>query len=135
MKYFLVTDADGDNYVRWDGEGLPPSPADYPAPIELPRMPGAFEHFDVEAGEFACDHAARIDDEYLATNGGDAIARAHALKAVEASLILSGVQIDGLLSAEADATGQDVTDLAAIVATKAATMRAAEVARIVAKRT
>lgn len=134
MKYFLVTDQDGANFVQWAGDGLPPSPDGFPAPIELDRMPEPYETYDRETGEFVRNDAKRIDDEYTAANGREAIARAHALKSIEAGLILNGVTIEGLLSAEAAATGHDLNDLAQIVAAKAAAMREAEVARIVAKR-
>lgn len=132
-KYFLVQDSDGDNYVRWDGEGPPPSPEGYPTPVELPRFPEPYEHFDVVAGVFVRNDALRIDDEFRAAHGREAIAQAHALKTIEATLILSGVPIDGLLSAEAAATGKDITALAQLVASKAADQREAEVARRVAK--
>lgn len=132
-RYFLVQDSDGDNYVRWEGEGLPPSHEDYPAPVELPRFPEPYEHFDVEAGEFVRNDALRIDEAYRAAHGMEAIAQAHALKTIEATLILSGVPIDGLLSAEAAATGKDITTLAQLVADRAAGQREAEVARRVAK--
>ncbi len=135
MKYYLLRDQDGDNYVRWAGEGLPPYPDGYPEPIELPRFPAAYERFDEASGAFVSDEHQRIDDEYRASRGADSIAQVRALKSIEATLILSGVTVQGLLSAEAEATGQNVEELAQIVADKAAEQRDAEVARIVAKRT
>lgn len=132
-RFFLIRDRDGENYVRWEREGVPPSPEGYPAPVELPRFPEAYEHFDAEAGVFVRNDALRIDDEFRAAHGTGAIAQAHALKAIEATLILSGVSIDGLLKAEADATGRDITVLAQLVADRAASQREAEVARRVAK--
>lgn len=134
MKYFLLRDQDGDNYVRWAGEGLPPYPDGYPEPIELDRMPEGYERYDEATGTFVRDDHQRIDDEYRASRGADAIAQVRALKSIEATLILSGVTVEGLLHAEAEATGQNVVELAQIVADKAAEQRDAEVARIVAKR-
>lgn len=134
MKYFLLRDQDGDNYVRWAGEGVPPYPDGYPEPIELPRFPEPYERYDEASGTFLRDDHQRIDDEYRALRGADAIAQVRALKSLEATLILSGVTVEGLLHAEAEATGQSVEELAQIVADKAAEQRDAEVARIVAKR-
>lgn len=133
MKYFLVRDHDGENYVRWLGEGLPPHPADCPAPIELPRFPNAYERWDESAQTFVRDDLRRIDDEYRTLHGADAIAQIHALKAMEATLILSGVPVDGMLKSEAEATGVGIADLAEAVVAKATAQRNAEVERRVAK--
>lgn len=130
-RYFLISDADGDSYVIWEKDGLPPTDRKFPKPIAIDRLPESFERWDRKARRFVRDEAAAIDEAH----GSAAIARAHARKAIEADLILSGVAIPkGLLSAEAEATGQAIEELAAAVAAHTATEIAAEVERIVGKR-
>ncbi len=129
MRYFLIRETDGDSYVAWKWEGCPEAPAGCPDPIEVPRLPEAHEHWDVDQGRFVRNDEAAIDE----LHGQEAIIRAHITKAIEADLILSGMPVNGLLAAEAAATGQDLTELARKVAAKAIAAREAEVARVTAK--
>lgn len=78
--------------------------------------------------------AARVDLAHAHAHGATAIAIAHATKALEARLILAGVAIDGLLAAEARASGQPLAELARIVAARAAEADTHELNRIAAKR-
>lgn len=131
MKYFLIKDYEGDNYVMWEGDNTPPYNEDFGLPIEIPRMPSEHEHWDTSTNSFVCNQKALIDETY----GQAAIAAAHARKAIEADMILSGVSLPkGMLAAEAEATGQDILELAKIVANKSKSIVEAEIERIVAKR-
>lgn len=132
-RFFLIKEPDGDSYVSWYGEGAPCPPSGCPEPIELPRLPEAYERWDESVQAFVRDDIQQIDDEYRALHGADAIAQIHALKAMEATLIISGIQVDGMLKSEAEATGVDLNTLAQAVAAKAAAQRNAEVERRVAK--
>ncbi|WP_337846820.1 hypothetical protein [Sphingomonas sp.] len=131
MRYFLLREPDGDSYVSWDRDDLPSATPGCSKPIEVPRLPEAFERWDVDAYAFVRDEIAAID----AVHDPVAVARAHARKALEADLILSGFELPvSLLAAEAAATGQSIDDLARVVANRARADIEAEVARIVAKR-
>lgn len=132
-RFFLINDGDGESYVIWDKPGKPPVPEGFAAPVKVPRLPTDYERWDKTARKFVCDTVSKIDAEHLASHGSNAIAQAHALKALEARLILAGVPLDGVLSAEADATGQELIVLARTVAEKASAARDVEVNRIVAK--
>jgi hypothetical protein len=77
---------------------------------------------------------ARIDQAHLADHGPLSIALAHIEKRIEARLILTGVQIDGMVAAEARETGQDATALARAIVAAADRARSVELERIVAKR-
>lgn len=79
-------------------------------------------------------YASMVDHQHADRHGAHAIAIAHATKAIEARLILAGVAIDGLLAAEARATGQDLAVLARVVAVAAAAAGQHEIERIAAKR-
>lgn len=82
-----------------------------------------------ETGEMVIDHAGLAD----ATAGAEHIAFAHLVKSVEARMILSGIAVQGLLTAEAEALGIGVEDLAAQVQAKADAFVQAEIARRLAK--
>lgn len=133
-RYFLINDADGESYIAWDKPGKPPVPEGCAAPVKVPRLPADYERWDKAGRKFVCDTISKIDAEHLAAHGGNAIAQAHAFKALEARLILAGVPLEGVLSAEAAATGQDLGELAQAVADKASAAREIEINRIVAKR-
>lgn len=82
-----------------------------------------------ETGAVIKDAAARADFEA----GQDHIARAHAVKEIEARLIVAGVALDGLLKAESDALGIDLEELAALVLERAEAFKQKEVNRRVMK--
>lgn len=83
------------------------------------------ERPDVKAGRWTSDAAleqaadlAAIDIDHAHQHGHQAIAIEHVRKAIEANLILAGVDLDGLVAAEARATGVPVRDLATAIARK-----------------
>ena len=78
--------------------------------------------------------AELVDVDHRQARGPHAIAIAHAVKAIEARLLLAGVAIDGLLAAEARATGQDLHELAQAVIAAANAADQYEIDRIAAKR-
>jgi len=84
---------------------------------------------DAAAKEFAIDEAHKADF------GADSIRLEHALKAHEALLIVAGYPIDGIVAAEASATGQDMLELANSICSKACAgeLRRAIISRRVAK--
>lgn len=93
--------------------------------IEVEAQPsGDFEAHD-ERGNIIVDEPAKAD--FLA--GADHIRLAHTVKAIEASLILAGIDVDGILKAEASATDIDLIELAQIVRSKQAEFVAVEVQR------
>jgi hypothetical protein len=122
MRYFRIEDADGISFGRASADSHLPKGA-----VEVPRMPKSFE--DWRDGRWVRDEAAAIDEAHLGKHGRDAIARAHAIKAVEAGLMLGGVAVDGLIAAEAKACGIAPTDLAKSVAEHTSPLIKAEVAR------
>ena len=72
------------------------------------------------------DMRAATDSHY----GREAIDKAHAQKALEAAMVLSGVNLTcGILVEEAEAIGMTLHDLAALVHEKTREFREAEVAR------
>lgn len=82
---------------------------------EVPRLGDlAAELYDPETREWIPnpDHAGFLADFDA---GPEHIAFAHLTKAIEARLILSGQNIDGMLKAEADALGMPVDELARAV--------------------
>ena len=83
---------------------------------------------DVERAADALDAAHRAD------YGPGAIDAARQFKALEARIMLAGVALDGMVAAEAIATGQDPMALARSIARAAAQNDKAEIARIIAKR-
>lgn len=90
---------------------------------EIPT--GDFEAHCPREGVIKCDKAAKADRDA----GREHIAFAHAMKAVEARLYLAGVEIDGMLRAEADALGVPLEQLARAVDEKARTAIETEVTR------
>jgi len=96
----------------------------------VPRMPEVGEAWDIKAQDFVRDDVAIAHHALPA----DHIARAHAIKAIEAVLILSGVPLThGLIVEEAAALGIDPPALAAAVHAQGEAMRRAEVNRRTAK--
>lgn len=96
------------------------------------------EDFDWDAGAWVVNVERGEDWEnkrHLAMMGSAAIDQAHAVKSIEARLMLAGVMLDGLVAAEAAATDQEPLDLAEIIVAQSDVDNAAEVARIVARRT
>lgn len=85
---------------------------------------GDFERHD-DKGNLVVDAAAKADFEA----GQHHIQQAHAVKSIEATLILAGIEVDGLLKAEAEALGIDLTDLANAVREKQALFVATEIER------
>lgn len=115
---------DGAAHEFPDGEELPDGA------VVIERAPGLGERIDPETG------AITLDNGLLADLNADpeAVKRAHAVKAAEAALILSGASLTcGLLFDEAQALGIALADLAQQVIDAAAADRAAEVARRVLK--
>lgn len=78
--------------------------------------------------------AAAINAAHLANHGPFAVDLGRRQKATEARLILAGVDINGLVAAEARATEQDVRELAQTIADAAAASETIEIERIVARR-
>ena len=92
--------------------------------VAIPRLPAMHEHWDRDAGEFV------VDEEALADHGLTGHkAMAHAMKITEARLLLAGVAIDGILSAEADIAGIAPNELAEMVLAKAEPFVALELER------
>lgn len=92
--------------------------------VEVPRLPGPGESWD--GTTFAVDEEARIRLE----QDEAAVTAAHLVKRVEAAVIASGVELTaGLLWAEAQATGQALSELADAVLLRAEGEVAQEVAR------
>ncbi len=133
-RYFFTVDQDGPSYVTTTTGKEPRRLKGFPAPVEVPRMPGKHERWDKGLGRFVLDSAAEIDELYAIQRGAAAIAQARAMKALEARLILAGVAIDGFVAAEARATGQDPIELASIITEKALADVVAEAGRIARKR-
>lgn len=115
MRFYLLDDA-------YHQAGL-----DGPLPIgavPVPRLPLTGERWDGAA--FVCDEEIAADIDIAPAH----IARAHAVKQVEAALILSGYALThGLLADEAAANGLDLNELAQSVLDNAAAFRAREAAR------
>lgn len=112
MRFYLLEDA----YHATDRDGPLPDGA-----VATPRLPNAGERWDGEA--FVCDDEIAADLDIPVNH----IARAHAVKQVEAALILSGyVLTHGLLAEEAAANGLDLGELAQSVLDNAAEFRARE---------
>lgn len=98
--------------------------------IEVAAQPSEdFTRHD-ETGAVITDTAARADFEA----GQDHIARAHAVKEIEARLIKAGIQIDGILKAEAEALGMDLPVLVESVIRNAEAFKMQEVERRLLKR-
>ncbi|MBB5684284.1 hypothetical protein [Sphingobium boeckii] len=95
---------------------------------ELDGPPGDYDV--MQDGALVERTEQRIDDEYRSEYGPDAITLAHMRKAIEARLIVAGYEFEGLLTAEAQATGQSVTDLAAIIIAKDEPIASKETARV-----
>lgn len=131
-RWFLIVQPDGSHlYVNRPSNALPPRwAAGQSRPVEVPRAPQAGERWDFATGAFILDGEVAAD-----FNAGSAhIARAHAIKAVEAALILSGVRLThGHIAEEAAATGIPIMDLAASAHAASAQFRARELARRVSK--
>lgn len=94
--------------------------------VEVPGPPGPAQSWDDEAQDWAVDRTVLAS---MSVPVGH-VDQAHVIKAVEASIILSGINLtSGLLVEEAAALGVDVIDLAVEVSRRAAEFRAAEVNR------
>lgn len=131
-RWFLIVQSDGSHlYVNRPAGALPPRwTAEQSRPVEVPRAPRAGERWDFTARAFVLDGEVAADFEA----GPAHISRAHAIKAVEAALILSGIRLThGHFAEEADATGIPIMDLAASAHTASAQFRARELARRVSK--
>lgn len=119
-------------YIFWNG-AYHDAPRDFAAPkgaVRVPRLPGAGEVWDAKAGAFVLDEAILAD--HVAPAGH--IAAAHAVKQVEASMILSGLPLThGLIADEAAMTGQSIDAIARAVAEHCLPMRRIEAARRSAK--
>lgn len=76
-------------------------------------------------GKLRIDLAAKADHDA----GADHIGRAHAIKEIEARLIKAGIQIDGILKAEAEALGMDLPVLVESVIRNAEAFKMQEVER------
>lgn len=96
------------------------------------------ERYDWDLGAIVVDTAraeAWEDAKHRIAMGSASIDISHAIKQLEARLYRKGITLDdGLLVAEADATGQLLTDLVETVLASAEPEIAAEVDRIVTKR-
>lgn len=115
MRYYLLADA----YHETAQAGPLPEGA-----VQVPRMPGVGETWD--GSDFVCDDEIAADMDVPT----DHVPRAHAVKQVEAALILSGVNLThGLLADEAAANGLDIIALAQSVLDNAAAFRAREATR------
>lgn len=119
-------------------EPHPERDAPFTRSAQADRAPAAegTEDWDFEAGEWATSAAraaAWVDRRHAHEFGDQAIAKEHAEKAIEARLLLAGVDIEGYVSAEAAATGRPVLELAAEIAGKAQTDITRAVARRVGK--
>ncbi len=120
-QYFLYQ---GGYHSLPDGEALPKGA------VPVPRLPACGEQWDAKAKAFRTDAAIAADMEVPANHKE----RAHLLKALEASVILSGFTLThGLIAEEARALGISTIDLARIVAERAEEFRAREVQRRVNK--
>lgn len=95
---------------------------------ELEREPAEHEYVDAN-GRIQKDEEALIDARY----GVDHIVEARAAKLAEARIILAGVPIDGLVSAEAAVRGVTTEALAESIAAKAQPMLSSELSRVSAK--
>jgi len=96
----------------------------------VPRMPEPGETWNPDTGQFVCDEVAAAHHGLPASH----IDQAHAIKALEAVVILSGVDLThGLIVEEASALGIDPSALAAIIHDKGTALRAAEINRRTAK--
>lgn len=102
--------------------------------VEIPRLPGPDEDWDFASGAFVtpAERAAeRVNLEHISTHGPYARAVAHAVKLIEARMILG---LPTAIELEADAIGCTREELAQVVIDRAAETAAAEVQRIVARR-
>jgi hypothetical protein len=131
FKHYRIVRVDGSvEYRTVKADALPPRwERTGPRPIEVPRLPEAFEDWDEVTGKFVVDMAAKADAEA----GLEAIQAAHARKAIEAVMLSAGLAVDGMLAAEAKALGVPLDDLVAQVLAKAEDAVTAEVARRLAK--
>lgn len=131
MKHFrLIGDDDQAYYVsREDGDAPPAKHKGKPSPVEVPRMPNDFEDWDAAKGAFVKNHAAAADHAV----GPEAIAKAHAQKAIEALLLKAGIDIDGILSAEAKALKLPKEELADKIIERSKVALANEVKRRIEK--
>lgn len=119
---YLIETSDGERQVVSSLEGY-----DEATVIEeVDRMPEEFEDWDEKSKGWVLDEAAQAD-----TQAGRAHkTAAHAQKAAEAAIILSGVHLDhGLVAEEAAAEGKDLIALAREIHEKGAAFREKEVDR------
>lgn len=83
-----------------------------------------------EGHEVIAVHDSLPDDDQVGQLSNEHLLQMHAMKSLEASMILSGVKMKaGILFEEANATGQDLDELAQIVSDKTNQQRALEVER------
>ncbi len=130
-----------DGTIAWQGHIGPDDPEIEPdhdeVLIALDRFVEPWERVDRVTGQVSIDHEARraaIDAAYLADHGPDTIARARAIKLMEAVLITAtGEAIDGVLSAEASLRGLAITEMAQMVIAAAQRDREVEIERMRAK--
>jgi hypothetical protein len=120
--FYMLTGPDGVAYHEGaDGEALPEGA------VEVPRLPRLGESWDGET--FVLDRVAKADIEYPPSH----VSRAHQHKVLEALLIKSGTEVEGILSAEAPMRGLTLIEMADLVLSEAASFIADELARMAAK--
>ncbi len=119
-RYYLHEDA---YHVIADGDDR-----DLPeGAVEIDRLPADGESWDSAKKKLVVDYAIKADLQVSAAH----IERAHLLKELEATMVLSGVQLNcGLLVQEAELKSMSVEDLAAQVYAISADDRAAELSRM-----
>lgn len=121
-----------DRYFLYQGgyHALPEEEPLPPGAIAIPRLPDVGETWNAVSGTFRKDNAVAADMGVPA----DHKERAHILKSLEASVILSGFLLDhGLIAEEARALGISTAELARQVAQNDAEFRAREIARRITK--
>lgn len=97
---------------------------------EVESIPtGEFEAHDPHTGKIVCDEAAKADHDA----GPKAISAAHAIKAIEARLILAGLPINGMILAEAELLGVSTLSLAEAICAKSEPLYEGELTRIAIK--
>ncbi len=122
-KELCVTDGPAEGYDDWDIVGQESG--------ALVDDLTTHHIFDEDAGKWVNDASIEVDQEA----GLAHIQAAHAQKALEACMILSGVELKhGLLVEEAQLTGEDLTELAQTVHDKAEARRKVECKRMKIKR-
>lgn len=114
MKYYRYVNADDSvSYVMVDDDQKPPPAArGKPKPVEVDRMPKAFEDYCPKKKCWTFDKAARADSQA----GLMHIHIAHAIKSIEARLVKAGYQEQAIvLSREAEIRGISINEMADLV--------------------